>query len=69
MYRLIGRGLLVYRLSTFPLIHANVIHAFFNVLALVPLLERFEAAHGSLVTFALFNGGRWPSVRDVLWIY
>ncbi|KAI9788623.1 MAG: putative rhomboid protease [Peltula sp. TS41687] len=46
----------VYRLSTFPLIHANVIHVLFNVLALVPLLERFEANHGSLVTFALFNG-------------
>ncbi len=46
----------VYRLNTYPLIHQNFFHAFFNVLALVPLLERFEAEHGTLLTGAMFAG-------------
>jgi membrane associated rhomboid family serine protease len=34
----------------------NIFHALFNVLALVPLLERFEAEHGTLLTGAIFIG-------------
>jgi membrane associated rhomboid family serine protease len=45
-----------YRLSTFPLIHLNVIHAILNLLALTPLMERFETEHGTLTSLALFFG-------------
>ena len=46
----------VYRLNTYPLIHRGFFHALFNTLALVPLLERFEADHGTLLTGAMFLG-------------
>ncbi|KAF2122105.1 hypothetical protein BDV96DRAFT_562925 [Lophiotrema nucula] len=46
----------MYRLNTFPLMHVDVIHMIFNVLALAPLLERFESEFGTLVTLALFTG-------------
>ncbi|ORY15897.1 hypothetical protein BCR34DRAFT_155763 [Clohesyomyces aquaticus] len=46
----------MYRLNTFPLMHLNFIHMIFNVLALTPLLERFEAEFGTLVTLSLFTG-------------
>ena len=46
----------VYRLNTFPLMHLNSIHLIFNVIALTPLLERFEGEFGTLVTLALFTG-------------
>ena len=46
----------VYRLNTYPLIHIGFIHAFLNIIALVPLLERFEADHGTLLTAAFFVG-------------
>ncbi|KAH7322974.1 rhomboid family protein [Stachybotrys elegans] len=45
-----------YRLSTYPLIHQNVIHAILNILALTPLMERFESEYGTLTTLALFFG-------------
>ncbi|RDA90921.1 hypothetical protein CP533_5349 [Ophiocordyceps camponoti-saundersi (nom. inval.)] len=45
-----------YRLSTFPLVHLNVIHAALNVAALTPLMERFENEHGTLTTLSLFFG-------------
>jgi glycosylphosphatidylinositol transamidase len=47
---------LVYRTNTFPVIHAGFFHAFMNILALTPLLERFEAEHGTLLSVALFVG-------------
>ena len=47
-----------YRLNTFPLIHVNFIHALFNLLALVPLMERFEAEQGTLLSLAFFFGRR-----------
>ena len=37
----------------------NLFHALFNLVALAPLLERFEAEHGTLVTLALFFGREW----------
>lgn len=46
----------VYRLNTYPLLHASIFHLLLNVLALTPLLERFEAEHGTIVTFLLFTG-------------
>jgi len=46
----------MYRTNTFPLIHAGFFHTFMNVLALTPLLERFEAEYGTLTTLALFLG-------------
>ena len=45
-----------YRITTFPLIHLNLVHALINILALTPLLERFELEYGSLTTLALFFG-------------
>ncbi|KAG9616754.1 rhomboid protein 2, partial [Aureobasidium melanogenum] len=46
----------MYRLNTFPLLHAGFIHMIVNIFALTPLLERFEAEHGSLPTLLLFTG-------------
>jgi len=46
----------MYRTNTFPLVHAGFFHAFMNILALTPLLERFEAEYGTLTTLALFLG-------------
>jgi hypothetical protein len=46
----------VYRLNTYPFIHVGFFHAFVNLLALTPLLERFEAEHGTLTAVALFVG-------------
>lgn len=48
----------VYRLNTFPFIHLNFFHAVMNILALTPLLERFETEYGTLTALALFFG-RW----------
>lgn len=47
---------LVYRLNTYPLLHKNVFHFLLNAIALVPLLERFEAENGTIVTLLLFTG-------------
>lgn len=49
-------SLSVYRLNTYPLVHRNFLHAAFNVIALMPLLERFETEHGTLLTGAMFAG-------------
>ena len=46
----------MYRLNTYPLIHLGILHAILDTLALVPLLERFEAEHGTLLTGAMFLG-------------
>ncbi|KAL3480643.1 Gaa1-like protein [Aspergillus californicus] len=46
----------MYRLNTYPVIHTGFFHAFVNLLALTPLLERFEAEHGTLTAIALFTG-------------
>ncbi|KAJ5082903.1 hypothetical protein N7532_011946 [Penicillium argentinense] len=51
----IGLGTM-YRLNTFPFIHTGFFHALLNALALTPLLERFEAEHGTLTSIALFVG-------------
>lgn len=46
----------VYRLNTYPLIHLGLLHALLNMIALLPLLERFEAEHGTLLSVAMFAG-------------
>ncbi|KAH7036471.1 hypothetical protein B0J12DRAFT_581728 [Macrophomina phaseolina] len=45
-----------FRLNTYPVTHVGLFHTLFNLLAITPLLERFEAEHGTLVSFALFSG-------------
>jgi hypothetical protein len=46
----------VHRLNLFPLMHLNFFHMAVNLVAIAPLLERFEAEFGTLVTLALFTG-------------
>lgn len=46
----------LYRLNTYPVIHSGFLHALLNALALTPLLERFEAEHGTLTALLLFVG-------------
>jgi membrane associated rhomboid family serine protease len=46
----------VYRLNTYPLLHRSILHLLLNSITLIPLLERFEAEHGTVVTFILFTG-------------
>lgn len=52
----------VYRLNTYPFIHMGFFHALLNLLALIPLLERFEAEHGTLTSVALFVGREFPAM-------
>ncbi|KAF2224438.1 putative rhomboid family protein [Elsinoe ampelina] len=46
----------MHRINTYPFLHLGFIHFFLNILALIPLLERFEAEFGTLITLALFTG-------------
>ncbi|CAO2656327.1 Nn.00g051300.m01.CDS01 [Neocucurbitaria sp. VM-36] len=46
----------MHRLNLFPLMHLNFFHMIFNVLAVTPLLERFESEYGTLVSLVLFTG-------------
>jgi membrane associated rhomboid family serine protease len=50
----------VHRLNTYPLLHNGLLHTLANLLALTPLLERFESEHGTLVTVIMFTGRMWP---------
>lgn len=64
-------GKTVYRMNTFPFIHLNVFHAIMNSLAIVPLLERFEAEYGTLTCLGLFFGrelhlANGPG-KDIIW--
>jgi membrane associated rhomboid family serine protease len=43
-------------MNTFPLLHLGFFHTILNVIALTPLLERFESEFGTLVTLSLFSG-------------
>ncbi len=49
----------MYRVNTFPFIHLNIFHTILNILALTPLLERFESEYGTLTSLALFLGRKW----------
>lgn len=46
----------LYRLTTYAIIHESFVQLLINLLALTPLLERFEAENGTLVTVALVSG-------------
>ena len=46
----------MYRLNTYPLIHGDFLGFVLNLLTLTPLMERFEADHGTLLTGAMFFG-------------
>ncbi|KAJ2897847.1 rhomboid protein 2 [Zalerion maritima] len=46
----------MYRTNTFPLIHLNLLHVLLNLIALTPLMDRFESENGTLVSLALFFG-------------
>lgn len=46
----------MYRTNTYPFIHLGFFHMLMNVLALTPLLERFESEYGTLTALALFMG-------------
>ncbi|KAK3305541.1 Gaa1-like protein [Chaetomium strumarium] len=46
----------LYRANTYPFIHLNVLHLIPNLLALTPMLERFENEYGTLTSLALFLG-------------
>lgn len=48
--------LLGHRLSTYPFLHLGIFHTVVNIIALTPLLEKFEAENGTLVTTILFTG-------------
>lgn len=43
-------------MNTYPFVHVNFIHVILNLVALTPLLERFEAEFGTLTSIALFIG-------------
>jgi len=49
-------GGVVHRLNTYILIHANLIHMALNLIAVTPLLERFEREIGTLKTTLLVAG-------------
>ena len=55
----------VYRLNTYPLIHLGFLHTLLNTLSLAPLLERFEADHGTLLTAAMFVGRMYASHKQM----
>lgn len=59
---------LVYRLNTYPIIHSGFFHTLLNVIALTPLLERFEAEHGTLTSIALFIGRKYRPYPWNSWI-
>ncbi|KAI9861474.1 MAG: putative rhomboid protease [Vezdaea acicularis] len=59
----------MYRINTYPLVHIGFFHMLLNTLALAPLLERFEAEHGTLLSLALFAGplSTLPAGLYLLW--
>ena len=61
MKNLANEGTIVYRLNTYPVIHNGFFHSLLNTLALTPLLERFEAEHGTLTSIALFVGRKFST--------
>ena len=51
----------VHRTNTFPLIHTDIVHLVVNLLGVTPMLERFEAEHGTLTSVALFFGREYSN--------
>ncbi|KAH9862104.1 hypothetical protein IAQ61_010306 [Plenodomus lingam] len=46
----------MHRLNLYPVLHLNFFHMIFNLVAVTPLVERFESEYGTLVTLVLFTG-------------
>ena len=46
----------LFQINAFPLIHTGVFHAVINIVALVPLMDRFETENGTLSSLILFFG-------------
>lgn len=46
----------MHRLNTYIFIHTGFFHMLFNLIALVPLMERFEKECGTLTSLALWAG-------------
>lgn len=53
---LTSREIAAFRLNTYPFVHTGIVQTLFTLIALLPLLERFEGEHGTLVCLALFCG-------------
>ena len=53
---MIAERVTVHRLNTYPVVHTGIIQALFSLIAIIPLMERFEAEHGTLTSIALFGG-------------
>lgn len=53
---MLSSSIAVHRLNTYVFIHNGLLHMTLNVLALTPLLERFESEHGTLTTLLTFLG-------------
>jgi membrane associated rhomboid family serine protease len=47
---------IAHRLSTYPFVHLNIFHTIINLMALTPLLEKFEGENGTLTTLIMFTG-------------
>lgn len=56
----------MYRTNTYPFIHLGFFHMLMNVLALTPLLERFESEYGTLTALALFMGRKSTFLPSLL---
>ncbi|RKP13018.1 hypothetical protein BJ684DRAFT_20469 [Piptocephalis cylindrospora] len=44
----------IWRIFSYPWVHANLPHVLFNILALTPLIQSFERSNGTLKTLWLF---------------
>lgn len=58
----------LYRTNTFSFVHINFFHALMNILALTPLLERFESEYGTLTSLALFFGP-FATLPSLLYVF
>lgn len=56
---------IVYRINTYPIVHAGFLHAFLNIIAVTPLLEKFEAEHGTLTSLAMFLGRKFTELASL----
>lgn len=46
----------MHKLNTYPLLHLGIFHFLINLVSITPLLERFEAENGTLITLLIFTG-------------
>ncbi|KLU92573.1 rhomboid protein 2 [Magnaporthiopsis poae ATCC 64411] len=58
----------LYRTNTFVFVHKGLFHALMNVVALTPLMERFESEYGTLSSVALFIGP-FSTIPALLYVF